>query len=226
MKVSLIVPTYDRRRMLPLALKCYSALDWPERELVIVDDGTDPIEDMLAGLPNVIYARHRGDKLPIGTKRNLCCELASGDVICHADDDDWYAPERLYDQVTRLLDSGKAVTGYHSIYYWSELLCKAFLYDQGDLNRYAVGTSLCYTKDWWQEHRFPDKTYAEDNAFVFTARDEKQLATAPAEQMMVVRAHEHTTSDPRRIGYNSWPEVPPEKLNPQFFLDLAPAAQA
>ncbi len=34
---------------------------------------------------------------------------------------------------------------------------------------------MCYQKRFWQIHRFPAKNYAEDNALVYTARDEKQL---------------------------------------------------
>ena len=51
----------------------------------------------------------------IGAKRNYGCERAAGDVIAHWDDDDYSAPERLADQVQRLLESGKAVTGFHSM---------------------------------------------------------------------------------------------------------------
>lgn len=224
MLVSCIMPTYDRRGLVELALRCYQRQDWPEKELIVLDDGSDPIEDLCKGIPGVTYARHHGDKLLLGTKRNLCCEMARGEVICHFDDDDWSAPTRITDQVTRLLESGKAMTGYWSMYFWSELLGKAFFYDEGGPN-YAVGTSMCYRRDWWKDHRFRDVAKAEDNFAVFAARDAYQLICAPADQLMVAVSHRRCTSNPNRLGQNCWPEVPKEKLNPQFFADLEWLAQ-
>ncbi len=51
----------------------------------------------------------------IGAKRNFGCEHAEGEIIAHWDDDDYSAPGRLADQVERLRESGKAVTGFHSM---------------------------------------------------------------------------------------------------------------
>ena len=51
----------------------------------------------------------------IGEKRNFGAGRARGAVIAHWDDDDYSAPDRLEDQVGRLLQSGKAVTGYFAM---------------------------------------------------------------------------------------------------------------
>lgn len=40
--ISCIMPTYNRRSFIGLSLKAFEAQDYPAKELIIVDDGTDP----------------------------------------------------------------------------------------------------------------------------------------------------------------------------------------
>jgi len=44
-KISCIMPTYNRREFIPQALKYFERQDYPNKELIIVDDGTDTIAD-------------------------------------------------------------------------------------------------------------------------------------------------------------------------------------
>jgi glycosyltransferase involved in cell wall biosynthesis len=108
--VSCIMPTYQRRPFIPLTLRCFIDQDYPNKELIIVDDGADQIGDLAASLPGV---RHicLPSRAAIGAKRNLACEQAHGDIIAHWDDDDWYAPDRLRYQVTPILAGGAEITG-------------------------------------------------------------------------------------------------------------------
>ena len=218
MLVSCIMPTYNRQDLIPVALKCYLAQDWPDKELVVIDDGAETVRDLVKQLvPDAVYI-HLAEKQMIGTKRNLACETAGGEVICHFDDDDWSAAGRIRDQATRLLESGKQMTGYHCITYWNGV--RAYRY-ASPLPQYAVGTTMCYQKSFWHAHRFPAKNYAEDNALVFKARDERQLITVDAGQMMVVRSHASCISSPERLRQNTWPEVPRESLPREFFRAIA-----
>jgi len=212
------MPTHNRRSLIRVALKCYLSQDWPEKELVVVDDGADMVMELVKQLvPDAVYI-YLAEKQMIGTKRNLACEATSGEVICHFDDDDWSAAGRIRDQITRLIESGKQMTGYHSIIYWNGT--KACRYSSAD-PQYAVGTTMCYQKRFWKIHRFPAKSYAEDNALVYTARDEKQLFAVDARQMMIVRSHASCTSSPESLRQNTWPEVPRESLPGEFFEAIA-----
>jgi hypothetical protein len=216
--VSCIMPTHNRRGLIRVALNCYLSQDWPDKELVVVDDGSDMVKDLIMQLvPDAVYI-YLAEKQVIGTKRNLACEATNGEVICHFDDDDWSAAGRIRDQVTRLLDSSKQMTGYHSITYWNGT--RAFRY-VSPVPQYAVGTTLCYRKRFWQIHRFPPKKYAEDNTLVHTARNEKQLIAVDARQMMIVRSHATCTSNPEILRQNTWPEVPRKSLPREFFDAIA-----
>ena len=118
------------------------------------------------------------------------------------------------DQVNRLVDSGKQMTGYHSIMYWNGVRAHRHL---SAVPPYAVGTTMCYRKSFWNTYPFPAWSYVEDNTLVYRARDENQSISADARQMMVVRSHSSRTSSATKLGKNKWPEVLMESLPREFF---------
>ena len=91
--VSCIMPTYNRRRFVPEAIRLFLTQDYPKKELVVLDDGEDNIADLIPSRPQIRYVR-LDCRHSIGAKRNIACEAARGEIIAHWDDDDWYAPNR------------------------------------------------------------------------------------------------------------------------------------
>ena len=96
------MPTFNRRSYLPQAIRCFLRQDYPNLELIVVDDGSDPVRDCVPEDERIRYVRLDG-KLKIGAKRNLACGLARGEFIVHWDDDDWYPPHRVSAQVGALV---------------------------------------------------------------------------------------------------------------------------
>lgn len=190
MLVSAIMPTRNRHRFVEQAVACFRMQDWPDRELVIVDDG-EPVGHLVDGTPRVTYV-HLGDRArrTIGEKRNFACQLARGEVIVHWDDDDWSAPTRMSEQVRLLRQSGRPATGYNTLpFAWDELQ-RAWLYlgPRG----YALGTSLCYLRAYWAAHRFEHIQIGEDNRFIEGLGD--RIIT-DAGQSIVARIHDGSTSN-------------------------------
>jgi glycosyltransferase involved in cell wall biosynthesis len=213
------MPTYNRRRFLRTAIRCFLEQDWPEKELVVIDDGTDKVEDVFRDVPNCRYFYHLEAGLPahrphatIGTKRNLACEFSHGEVIVHWDDDDWSAPGRITDQVTRLLESGKAVSGYHSMLFWDERGTASKVLRAGE---YSVGSALCYRRDFWEKKRFLNTSQGEDNSFVDGARS--NIISVDAGQFMVARTHGSNTDARSGVGSGCWPKVDTSAIPPAFF---------
>jgi glycosyltransferase involved in cell wall biosynthesis len=84
--------------------KCFKHQDYKGPvEWIIVDDGTDKIEDLIisSGIPNIKYYK-LNEKITLGKKRNLMHKYAKGDIIIYMDDDDYYPPERISHAVEAL----------------------------------------------------------------------------------------------------------------------------
>lgn len=195
-KVSAIMPTRGRPALAARALQCFLSQTYWNRDLIIVDDADNPsFPGALPSLDGIQYVRN-AERLSIPAKLNQCCQRATGEVICRFDDDDWSAPERMIDQVQRLMDTGVAVTGYHSILFLDERTPRAVKYCGHD--RYALGTSLCFLKSFWASHPFRrgphHPSIGEDNEFIADARAAGQLIACDAGVLMVARAHAGNTS--------------------------------
>lgn len=107
--VSVITPTFRRQHYLPGLYRVYAAQTYSPRELLVYDD-SPTASDFMLGLrdPSVHYF-HLPPGLSIGAKRNWLVERATGRVIAHFDDDDYYAPSYLSTMIA-LLDESDVAT--------------------------------------------------------------------------------------------------------------------
>jgi len=103
-KVSVCTPTFNRRPFIPFMIKCFENQTYPKDKLewIIIDDGTDPIEDLVISIPQVKYFYVK-DKMTLGKKRNFMHSKCTGDIIVYMDDDDYYPPERISHAVETLV---------------------------------------------------------------------------------------------------------------------------
>jgi hypothetical protein len=152
--VSCIMPTRGRRAWVPLALRCWQEQDWPAfaRELIVVDDGPEPVGDLCAGAARVRYVHLAGHN-SIGAKLNLGCELATGDVLAAWSDDDYHAPHRLAYQLQELERSGAAVCGTDCLHYWDVLRQEAWRYEWAigtRSNGYVTGGTMMWRRAFWE----------------------------------------------------------------------------
>ena len=102
--VSICTPTFNRRPFIPFTIKCFEHQDYPKdrMEWIIIDDGTDLIEDLVKDIPQVKYYKYTGDKMTLGKKRNIMHEKSKGDILVYMDDDDYYPPQRVSHAVNML----------------------------------------------------------------------------------------------------------------------------
>ena len=190
----------NRKGYLPTAIASFLTQTWSRKELLILQDGGG--EDLARYVPNepgIRFVRYPG-KRAIGAKRNLCCELAAGDIIAHWDDDDWSYPGRLAEQVAVL--KGNLATGYRAIHFYDERTKEAHEYHGSP--HYVVGTSLCYWKSYWRTHPFREFQCGEDNDFVARARG--VLSAQEGIGKMVAVTHGGGTS-PRVKNSKQWRAV-------------------
>ncbi|MEU9455113.1 glycosyltransferase family A protein [Streptomyces sp. NPDC048277] len=197
------MPTRDRRRFVPRAIAYFLRQDHPRKELVIVDNGTDPVDDLLSTLPTVRYHRVTPG-ITVGAARNLACELASGSVIAHWDDDDWQAPDRLTRQVGQLEAARADLCGTTSVLYYDPAAERAwrFTWPSG-LPRWLAGQSLCYRRDLWLRSPFPDRSAAEDSVFVRRLADRSHILTTPGDPLVALVHPRNTVPKTSRNVYCS-----------------------
>lgn len=199
--ISCIMPTYNRSRFIPDAINCFLSQTYaPEQmELVILDDGEVSALSILQRNPTPIFNDpriryyHQPGRQTVGEKKNRLCDLARGDVIVQWDDDDWYSPRRVENQIGWLLVSQKPVTGFNRFFYWDEQTRQAYEYRYNGHGDYAAGSTQVYLKEWWAGHHFNPANTAEDSEFSRKAREAGALFSMPAEGLMVARGHKGNT---------------------------------
>ena len=119
--VSIVTPTYNRRRFIPSLIKMVQNQTYPRdrMEWVVFDDGQEEVRDLFESnkynLPtlNFIWSE---DKMTLGEKRNRLNQEAKGDIIVAMDDDDFYFPERVEEAVKKLTFSNYLIAGVSDLY--------------------------------------------------------------------------------------------------------------
>jgi glycosyltransferase involved in cell wall biosynthesis len=169
--VSCVMPTHNRRHFLQQAIEYFRRQKYPSRELIIVDDGTDPVRNLIPEDVSVRYIR-LPRRSSTGAKRNLGCEAARGNFVMLWDDDDWYGDERISHQLGPMLTGRADVTalGNSLVYdtstqrFWA---CTSRLHSRM-FYQGVVGGTLAFRKRLWGRCRFPDVSEREDAAFLET----------------------------------------------------------
>ena len=104
-KVSVIIPTYERREVVTRAIDSVMAQSYRDWELLVVDDGsTDGTSAMVAErYPNVqvILQENQG----VSAARNVGIECSRGDWIALLDSDDVWMPRKLERQMAALAEA-------------------------------------------------------------------------------------------------------------------------
>ena len=109
-KVSVIVCSYNGGQTLEACLRSLKKIDYPDYEVVVVDDGsTDHTKEILSHHPwvNAIYQTNHG----LSVARNVGAAAATGEIIAYTDSDCMADPDWLYYLVGTLLSGNYAGVG-------------------------------------------------------------------------------------------------------------------
>lgn len=199
--VSCVMPTANRPAFARAAIKMFAEQTYPNCELVIVDDGKLP--SFTAPPTNARYMVARG--LDLGSKRNLCCALARGEVIATWDDDDLYAPDRIEKQVAELLRTGTDVVGGQSLEFHDQRTGERYLYS-GFEPMDCPGVTLVYRKEYWRAHPFKAAQVGEERAFLAQAYRTGRLRVMDVGGLITATIHAGNTS-PRDVAKRPWRKV-------------------
>lgn len=205
--VSVCTPTFNRRPFINAMIACFNAQDYPQdrMEWIIIDDGTDPIEDLVASHPRVKYFKY-DTKMTLGKKRNLLHEKSRGEILVYMDDDDYYPPKRVSHAVEMLVSHPEALcAGSSEIYIYFKHIKQMKRFGPYGPNHATAGT-FAFKRKLIKNNRYNDDAcLAEERAFL-------KDYTVPFVQLdpmkvILVFSHEHNTFDKRKLLVNANPDV-------------------
>jgi len=121
MRVSAIVPAYNAERFLARAVESLIQTDYPNLEIIIIDDGsTDHTLTVACGLqqtyPTVVLVLQHSDRSNHGVSasRNLGIENSTGEIICFLDADDYVYAHR-FETSALMLESDQTIDGVYEL---------------------------------------------------------------------------------------------------------------
>ncbi len=115
----------------------------------------------------------KGNRLPLGMKRNICIQYASYDYIMHMDDDDFYPPKTILTRVNTMLENKVNCVGCSTIacFHINKLI--SLIYTPN--NEYSPAkkisvASLGYTRDFWMKCKFENQDILSEGEYFLKSR--------------------------------------------------------
>lgn len=207
--ISCLCITYRRINYIQRAILCFNEQTHPSKELIIVYQDDDELTKQFLE-KNINYGAFKliGDtliedrepkenikfievskKLSLGSKRNLSIDLANGEFVCIWDDDDYFPPNRLSDQLTFLNFSGKSANTLTSLVLYYEK--SDTFYFSSERNTGWEGSLLCKTSAIGKYHNLNKK---EDTPVVEDLLNRNELSVMQAPELYVYFLHNKNTS--------------------------------
>ena len=214
--VSVCTPTFNRRPFLPFVIECFKNQTYPmdRIEWIILDDGTDKVEDLFTNIPQVKYFKY-DTQMVLGKKRNLANSKCIGDIIVYMDDDDYYPPERISHAIEILQKNPKALcAGSSEMYIFFKHIQKMYQFGPYGPN-HATAASFAFRKELLQITKYDD---------VAALAEEKQFLknyTIPFVQLdpmktILVFSHVHNSFDKKQLlnqGENPYVKLSDKKVS-------------
>ena len=197
--VSVCTPTFNRRPFIPFMIKCFEQQNYPKDKLewIIIDDGTDKIEDMVAHLPHVKYFKY-DEKLTLGKKRNLSNEMATGEIIVYMDDDDYYPPDRISHAVDRLKKNPKALcAGSSAMFIYFKHINKMLQFGPYGPN-HATAATFAFRRELLQKTKFREEASVAEEKF-FLKDYTIPFVQLESNKSILVFSHNHNSFDKKEL---------------------------
>jgi glycosyltransferase involved in cell wall biosynthesis len=221
--VSVVTPTYNRRKFLPAMIECYKSQTYPKdrMEWIILDDGTDCVKDIFEGLkiPNLKYIRLES-KLLIGAKRNILNKEAIGDIVVAMDDDDFYSEERVSHVVQKFSQNPKVeLAGASEIYmYYTD---NKKIYKFGPYSpTHATNGTLAYRKSYGKAHLY-DETVRNAEERSFLENYKHPMIQLDTFKVMLVLSHSENTFDKKAMRDKPNPFIKETSMTIKAFIKSA-----
>jgi glycosyltransferase involved in cell wall biosynthesis len=201
--VSIITPTYKRRKIFSMAIRNFENFIYPKNKIewIIVDDSPeeDCISDLLPRDSRIKYIKmNNGDgnePMTIAMKRNIAVSNSSYQYIVHMDDDDYYPPESILARIKILLKYkseniecvGSTLIGTYNI-----IKNESSMGSDGPIS--LSEASMAYTKKFWEERTFDDTCIRGEHKY-FTEGRLNKIIDMPYSFILIAINHKNNFTD-------------------------------
>jgi glycosyltransferase involved in cell wall biosynthesis len=220
--VSVITPTYNRRRFIPSLIQCYENQEYRKdrMEWIILDDGQDKVKDLFdeaaKRIPNLRYIPLE-EKLLIGAKRNRLNKEAKGSIIVAMDDDDYYPSCRVTAVVNAFKSNPKMeLAGSSEIYmYYSDI---QKIYRLGPYNpNHATNGTMAWRKSYADTHTYDETvTHSEERSFLDDYKH--PMIQLDPFKVMLVMSHSQNTFDKKKMREQENPFIKKTEMKLKNFI--------
>jgi len=207
--VSVCTPTFNRRPFIPIMFDCFRNQTYPKNriEWIIVDDGTDKIQDLVnaSNIPQIRYFP-LDEKMTLGAKRNYMHSHVKGSIVVYMDDDDYYPPERIEHAVETLMQNRDALcAGSSEIYIYFKHVEKMVQFGPYGPNHATAGT-FAFRTELLKQTKYNDTASLAEERFFLKDYTIPFVQLDPLKTILVF-SHEHNTFDKRKLLENPNPKV-------------------
>jgi len=124
---------------------------------------------------NTIHKKNfKGNRIPLGMKRNICIQYSTSNYIIHMDDDDYYPPKSLITRVKSLLENNTNCTGCTEIgcFHINNMISLIYNPDKSfsPAKKVSVAT-LAYTREFWEQHKFNNQDIKNEGEYFLKKRN-------------------------------------------------------
>jgi glycosyltransferase involved in cell wall biosynthesis len=220
-RVSLCTPTFNRRPFIQQMVDNIMKQDYPRElmEWIILDDGTDPIGDLVKDIPFVKYIYSK-ERMSLGKKRNsmhqYCSFKNDNDILVYIDDDDYYPPERVSHSVETLNKSNALCAGSSEIYLWFNGINKMYKFGPYGPNHGTAGT-FAFKRIMLKDTHYEDSAVLAEEKFFLKNYTIPFVQLNPLKTILVI-SHEQNTFDKRRLIDTNSPVCNDSSLVPSSFI--------
>jgi glycosyltransferase involved in cell wall biosynthesis len=216
--VSICTPTFNRRPFIPSMIKCFEHQDYPRKKMewIIIDDGTDKIEDLVKDIPEVKYFKY-DNKMTLGKKRNLMHEKCMGEIIVYMDDDDYYPPKRVSHAVEMFnKNPSKMCAGSSEMHLYFKHIKKMYQFGPYGPN-HATAATFAFRREFLKQTNYEDdKSCAEEKNFL--KNYSVPMIQLDTMKTILVISHIHNSLDKKILLENTNQYVKESKYNVDDFI--------
>jgi len=197
--VSICTPTFNRRPFIPYLIKCIQKQTYPSDKIewIIIDDGTDHIEDLVKDIPFVKYFKY-DKKMTLGKKRNLIHQKTTGDILVYMDDDDYYPPERISHAVEMLQLNPQALcAGTSEMHIYFKHIQKMYQFGPYGPNHTTAAT-MAFRRELLSQTKYDDTSCLAEEKHFLKNYTVPFVQLEPTKSILVV-SHIHNSFDKKRM---------------------------